>query len=235
MKRITLTLHERMRWLSACSLFSEMPSDLISALANVSTIRRYSSGETIFREGTKADGLYIILEGQVKICRYGIDGREQILHLFEGVEPCGEVAMFEGGVFPASALSVETSTVLLIPRDDFLSLAIKQPELLLNMLAILSKRLRRFVEMIDSLTLKEVASRLSTYLLDLLKSSPNIDGIVELPISKTMLAAQIGTVSETLSRTLARMQRRGLIDVEGRQVILKNKAGLQKIADGEKL
>ena len=234
MKRITASNEERIEWLSACSLFSEMPSDLILAVAKVSSVRLYEAGEALFHEGAKADGLHIVLDGQVKVCRYGFEGREQILHIFEGVEPCGEVAMFEGGAYPASAEALAPSKTLFIPRPDFLHLAEKRPDLLLNMLAILSRRLRRFVEMIDNLSLKEVSTRLSQYLLDLSENSGGAQEF-ELPVSKTMLAAQIGTVAETLSRTLARMQRRGLIDVESRRVVLRNRGALEKIAGGEKL
>ncbi|MCK5862094.1 MAG: Crp/Fnr family transcriptional regulator [Candidatus Hydrogenedentes bacterium] len=234
MKRISESIEKRIEWLHACSLFSELPSDHVTALAELSHVRVYEPEEILFHGGAHADGLYIIVDGRVKVCRYGVDGREQVLHIFEGGEPCGEVAVFEGRVFPATAEALEVSRSLFILRDDFLVIARKRPELLLGMLAVLSRRLRRFVEMIDDLSLKEVSTRLARHLLQLSEASKNT-GEVQLTTSKAMLASRLGAVAETLSRTLARMQRKGVIQVEGRRVILKDAAILKRLAEGEKL
>lgn len=234
MKRITVSIEEREQWLGACSLFAELPPDMIQGLASVASVRSYDTGEALFHEGERADGLHIVAEGQVKVCRYGADGREQILHVFAGVDPCGEVAMFEGGTFPATAEALAPSRTLFILRTDFLRLAEKRPDLLLNMLAVLSRRLRRFVDMIDDLALKEVSTRLARHLLELSREAGGKEEI-ELTTSKVMLAARLGAVAETLSRTFARMQRKGLIEMDGRRVLLRNKSGLKKLAEGDKL
>lgn len=234
MKRITVPIEERMQWLGDCSLFDELPPDMIRGLADLCSVRSYEAGEILFREGERADGLHIVAEGQVKVCRYGMDGREQILHIFEGVDPCGEVAVFEGGAYPATAEAMAPSRTLFILRSDFQSLAEKRPDLLLNMLAVLSRRLRRFVDMIDDLSLKEVSTRLARHLLEVSREAGDREEI-ELTTSKIMLAARLGTVAETLSRTFARMQRRGVIEVDGRRVILRNRSALKKLAEGDKL
>ena len=234
MKRTTLPITQRLEWLGECALFAELPRDMLLSLAEAASTRFYEPGELLFREGERADGLHIVADGQVKVCRYGADGREQILHIFGGVDPCGEVAVFEGGCYPATAEALAASNTLFLLRSDFLALAARQPDLLLNMLAVLSRRLRRFVDMIDDLALKEVSTRLARHLLEL---SAQAGGAreVELATSKAMLAARLGAVAETLSRTLARMQRRGLIEVDGRRVRLRNLAGLRGLAEGDKL
>jgi len=234
MKRITEPIEKRIEWLSACSLFSELSSDHVTALAEVAGLRAYEPGEVLFHGGAEADGLHIIVAGRVKVCRYGADGREQVLHIFEGGEPCGEVAVFEGRVYPATAEAMVSSRSLFILRGEFLRVARTRPELLMNMLAVLSRRLRRFVEMIDDLSLKEVSTRLARHLLQLSEASGN-EVEVELATSKAMLAARLGAVAETLSRTLTRMQNKGLIQVDGRRVTLKNPSALKRLADGEKL
>lgn len=234
MKRVTATPEQRLEWLRACPLFAEVAPEHLVDLAGLTGVRRYEAGETVFQEGVPADGLYIIAEGQVKIGRYAHDGREQVLHIFEAGEPCGEVAMFEGKNFPATAETLSPVTMLFILRSDFLFLAEKKPALLLNLLAVLSRRLRRFVQMIDDLALKEVSTRLARHLLELSEESGDADE-VQLGTSKTMLASRLGAVAETLSRTLARMQRRGMIQVEGRRVLLKDREALEALAEGEKL
>lgn len=234
MKRLTVPVGERGEWLDACPLFAEMPSGHVAALAEISGLRLYESGEVLFHAGAAADGFHIVVEGLVKVCRYGPDGREQVLHMFAEGEPCGEAAVFEGGVFPATAEAVAASRTLFLPRDRFLALAAQHPELLLSMLAVLSRRLRRFVEMIDDLSLKEVSTRLARYVLDLSERNGG-NAVVELDSTKAMLAARIGAVAETLSRTLARMQRKGVLEVDGRRFVLKDRRALERLAEGEKL
>ncbi|HNZ47809.1 MAG TPA: Crp/Fnr family transcriptional regulator [Candidatus Hydrogenedentes bacterium] len=234
MKRVTAPLEQRLIWLQGCPLFAEVAPEHLKDLAGLMSIRRYEPGETVFQEGDTADGLYIIVDGQVKIGRYAPDGREQVLHIFEEGEPLGEAAMFEGGHFPATAQTLTAATILFLLRADFLYLAEKKPALLLNLLAVLSRRLRRFVQMIDDLALKEVSTRLAKHLLELSEEADSSHEVF-LTTSKTMLAARLGAVAETLSRTLARMQRRGIIQVDGRRVLLKNREALEALAEGEKL
>lgn len=234
MKRVTASPEQRLQWLRECPLFAEVAQEHLQALAGLTGVRRYEAGETVFQEGVPADGLYIIVEGQVKIGRYAPDGREQVLHIFEAGEPCGEVAMFEGVNFPATAETLTPAILLFVLRSDFLYLAEKKPALLLNLLAVLSRRLRRFVQMIDDLALKEVSTRLAKHLLELSEEADGSDEVT-FATSKTMLAARLGAVAETLSRTLARMQRRGIIQMEGRRILLKDREALEALAEGEKL
>ena len=102
------------------------------------------------------------------------------------------------------------------------------------MLAVLSGRLRHLVQLVEDLSLKEVSARLAKYLLDL---SLRGDGgaVVVLETTKTVLASRLGTVAETLSRTLTRMQRRGIIRVQGRTIAITDADGLQALAAGMKL
>jgi len=165
----------------------------------------------------------------------GGEGREQVLPLFGRGEPCGEVAVFHGGAYPATAQAMTAARTLYLSRTDFLDAARRRPELLLTMLGVLSLRLRRFVDLIDDLSLKEVSARLALRLLELAGEAGAGGGGVPLRVSKATLAAQIGTVPETLSRTLARMQQRGVILVEGRTVTVLDTKALRAVAEGGKV
>jgi CRP/FNR family transcriptional regulator len=117
--------------------------------------------------------------------------------------------------------------VLFLPRRGFVEIVTQCPSIALNMLAMLSMRLRRFTSQIESLSLKEVPARLASYLLYLAEEQ-GTDDRVELEISKGQLASLLGTIPETLSRIFAKMSEEGLIDVQGRTIHLLDRAGLEE-------
>ena len=123
--------------------------------------------------------------------------------------------VFAGGNYPASAEAIEPSRVLFFPRSALVELIRSEPAIALNMLAILSQRLRRFTHLIEDLSLKEVPARLSAYLIFLAERSTNAQTL-ELDITKAQLASLLGTIPETLSRILAKMAQQEIISVEGR-------------------
>ena len=217
-----------------CALFEGISEDDRSALIGIATKRSLPKNTTLFGEGDRAEGFYLILAGGVKVFKISPDGKEHILHIFGPGEPLGEVAVFSGKDFPAFAETLKQSDLLYFPRSRFLDLASRQPQILLNMLATLSTRLRKFTQKIEQLTLKEVASRLSEALLEMAGQSSvaGREDRVELRITKGQLASQLGTTPETLSRTFQKMTRLGLIRVEKRRVELLDRQGLQGLALG---
>lgn len=189
-------------------------------------------GEAIFLEGDDGNGFYVVISGKVKIFKVSWEGKEQILHIFGPGEPFGEVPVFGGKQFPASAEALEKGRVFFFPREDFSALIKKNPELALNLLAVLSKRLRRFTSLIENLSLKEVPGRLAAYLL-YLRGSREGTAELELDISKGQLASLLGTIPETLSRILGKMSNGGFIESEGSLIRIMDLQGLEGLAEGE--
>jgi CRP-like cAMP-binding protein len=145
-----------------------------------------------------------------------------------------EVAVFTGRPFPANADALEETRALFFPRKEFLELIRRDPSLALNMLAVLSQRLRRFSAIIENLSLKEVPGRLAAYLLYLAEGKKGKSEVI-LEISKNQLASLLGTIPETLSRILAKLTRGGLIQSNGpRQIQLLDPKGLEELANGER-
>jgi CRP-like cAMP-binding protein len=207
------------------AFFEGLPAPQIDALTNISIEKKYSKGETIFFEGDLGGGFYMVGEGKVKIFKVSPAGKEHILHIFGKGEPFGEVPVFHGKPFPASAEALAKTTTLFFPRKEFVSLVEKNPAIALNMLGVLSLRLRRFATQIENLSLKEVPARLASYLIYLSEEQENEEYIV-LDISKGQLASLLGTIPETLSRIFSKMSDEGLISVEGRKINLLNTDGL---------
>ncbi len=214
-------------------LFKGMPEKQMDDLARIAVKHSFLKNRMIFSEGDEAKGFYVLISGRVKIFKLSKEGKEQILHIIEPFEPFGEVPAFTGGRFPAHAEAMEDSIVLEFPIISYIELIRKDPSIALNMLALLSMRLRQFTKLVEDLSLKDVPQRLAAYML-LLGDREKKDEI-ELNINKKQLASLLGTIPETMSRILNRFQTDNLIEVQGKRIRLMDKKRLEDIAYGAKL
>ena len=214
-------------------LFNGLPTQQHKNLAAIALQKIFKKGQIIFSEGDEGIGFYIILSGRVKIFKLSGEGKEQILHIMEKEEAFGEASVFAGEHYPAYAQAIVETKVLLFPRQAFLDLISNNPTLALNMLAFLSRRLRRLASLVEDLSLKEVPGRLAAYLLylsDRNKGAANL----ELDISKNQLASLLGTIPETLSRILNKMGKDKLIKTSTRHIHILDHQALTQLAQGKK-
>ncbi|MCW5199795.1 Crp/Fnr family transcriptional regulator, partial [Desulfobulbus sp. F1] len=158
-------------------------------------------------------------QGQVKIIKMALDGREQIIYALGAGEPFGLAPIFHGEYFPASAICMTVSVVYFFKKQDVIALITAHPDLALAVIALLSLRLRRFATKIESLSLKEVPMRLATHLVYLAEEQGKSEQVT-LDMPKKQLANLLGTSAETLSRIFAEMSAAGLIRVDGKKVAL---------------
>jgi len=224
---------ELIKRLSTIPLFEGLPQKQHAALADISVLLSYEKGQKIFSEGDEGTGFFVILDGYVKIFKVSPEGKQLIYHIFGPNEFFGEVAVFTGHGFPAEAEAISPTTALFFPRLDFVRLLRDEPSLSLNMLAVLSWRLRKFSKLIEDLCLKEVPGRLAAYLIHL----SAIEGKgpdLSLDFPKNQLASLLGTIPETLSRIITRMTREGLIRTEGSRICIQDLAGLEGIVRGDR-
>ena len=215
-------------------LFGGMNSGKLEQIARIAMEKTYDRGQPIFWDGDDGTGFYIVISGSVKIYKVSPEGKEQILHIYGPGQPIGEVPVFTGNHFPANAQAVVKSRLLFFPRQDFIALITAHPSLALNMLAVLSMRLRQFTVQVENLSLKEVPARLADYLIYLSKEQAT-DFLIRLPVSKGHLASLLGTIPETLSRIFSKMSAQGLIQVSGSDVRILNRSALEALAEGGKL
>ncbi|SMC20319.1 transcriptional regulator, Crp/Fnr family [Desulfacinum hydrothermale DSM 13146] len=226
-------VEKRLDWLRQIPLFQGLAQERLLGLAQISTERVFSKGETVFSQGRKAKGFFVLVDGRIKVFKVSLDGREQILHLFEGGEIIGEVPVFAGGSYPAHAEAISRSTLIYVPRDGFVRLIREDADLAMELLAVLSRRLRRFTALVEDLSLKEVPGRLAAYLIYL--AERNGGDRIQLDMTKAQLAALLGTIPETLSRIFSKLSGAGLLAVDGRTLTLLDREGLQALAQGEKV
>jgi CRP/FNR family transcriptional regulator, dissimilatory nitrate respiration regulator len=215
-------------------LFSGLSLDQLKTLSHIAVRMAFNRGEMIFQEGEKGNGIYIVETGKIKVFKLSLDGKEQILHIYGPGHTFGEVPVFQGKSFPASAMTLEPAGIIFLPRDRFVELIASAPALAMNMLADLSRRLRDFTVQIEALSLKEVPARLAAYILTLSREHKNARR-VSLPISKAQLSNLIGTTPETISRMLKKMGDAGLIKVETRTIEILDKEGLEELFDSGRL
>jgi len=221
------------RDLGSVPLFSGLAPENYNDLERILIERGFERGENIFAEGDDGRGFYVVKTGRVKVFKLSPEGKEQILHLLGPGEPFGEAAVFAGRSFPAHAQALVQSQIWFIPRPAFIDLIKKDPSLALNMLASLSRRLRKFALLIEDLSLKEVPGRLAAYLL--YRSDQSGGGIeVELDVAKGQLASMLGTIPETLSRIFAKMAKQGLIILNGSRIEITDRETLEELAAAER-
>ena len=216
--------------IAAIPIFNGLPDDQIDAIKQIAVTKKINKGEVIFSEGDAGHGFFVIAEGRVKIFKVSAEGKEHILHIYGPGQPFGEVPVFAGQKFPANAQALEKTRALFLPRSAIVDLVAANPSLALNMLAVMSQKLRQFTIQIENLSLKEIPARLASYLI-YLADEQEADKVVNLNISKGQLASILGTIPETLSRIFAKLSGQQLIRVEGKKISLLNREGLEDLAE----
>lgn len=198
--------------LGACQLFRGLPENDLAEIARSVRLKNLEKNEYLFREGEPAIGFYVVQRGAINVHRVNAAGKEQVIHVFRSGESLAEAALASPTGYPAQARAVEASSVLLIPKSDFLALVARRPDLAMRMLASMSQHLRVVVGLVDDLKLKDVETRLANWLVKRCPQPPGLSpATVKLGTAKRILAAELGTSAETLSRMLASLRDRGLI------------------------
>jgi len=210
-----------------CPLFAGVTEEDLDHLCRIGKVREPSRGELLFSDGEEAEGFYVVGTGKVKVYKLSSEGKERILHIVHPGGTFAEAAIFGSGKYPAYAQPLETSRLVFFPKREFLALLHEHSQISINMIAGLSRFLRQFATQIEELTFKDVPARLARYLLDLAGDETDR---VELPISKSQLASNLGTVSETLSRTFRKLTDEEIILVRGKNIDLLDRDRLEDLS-----
>lgn len=214
--------------LKRCPLFAGTNDVDLDYLARICRVREVGKGEVLFSEGEEASGFYVLAEGKVKIYKLSPEGKERILHIVHPVGTFAEAAIFGNGQYPAYAEPLEKSLLLFFPKRELLGLLHEHVQIAINMIGGLSRFLRQFTTQIEELTFKDVPARLARYLLDVAGEEGSR---VELPISKSQLASNLGTVSETLSRTFRKLSDDEILEVRGKIIDIHDRDRLEDLAE----
>jgi CRP-like cAMP-binding protein len=212
-------------------LFAGLTVSEIGALASRAAEKRYPLGEVLFREGEPCTGLFVVSQGSVKIYKTSGSGREIMLAIETAPSSVAEVPLFDGGPYPASASAVDEVLAYWISTRDFQQACRQNPGLSLKVLAVVGKRLRALVRIVESVTFGSVRQRLAQALLELAAEAGS--DTFRLPMTHEELALRLGTVREVVSRNLGRFQAQGLLRIARHQIRLLDEAGLRREAETE--
>jgi CRP-like cAMP-binding protein len=204
-----------------CPLFARLSAPDVVRIACMTVTKSLAPGEYLFRENAPSHGFYIIQQGAINLHRVSAVGKEQVIHIYRAGESLAEETLASATGHLADARAVERSQVLLVRKVEFLELVKHQPELGLRVLGSIAAQLRLLIGQLEDCTLNDVETRLANWLL---KHCPNAHGTgpvtIQLPSTKRVIAAELGTVSETLSRAFAKLRDAHIISVNGKSLTL---------------
>lgn len=212
--------------LAEIALFASLSESELQALAQRAVERRFGSGEMLFWEGEPCAGIFLIVQGSVKIFKTSAGGREMMLALEPAPTTVAELPLFDGGPYPASVRAVEPVVSLFLNKNDFQQLCRQYPDVALKVLAVVGHRLRHLVGVVEAMTFGSVTARLARLILDSAKVAGADD--FDLPLTHQELASRLGTVREVVSRNLARFRAEGLVRIQGHQIRIQDRAGLER-------
>jgi CRP/FNR family transcriptional regulator len=217
--------------LSQIGLFAALNETELGGLAQRAVELRFAANEMLFWEGDACAGIFLIVEGVVKIFRTSPGGREVMLSIETAPATVAELPLFDGGAYPASVRAVEPVGALFINKADFQQFCRQNPDVALKVLAVVGGRLRQLVGLVESMTFGSVTQRLARLLLDASKEAGK--EAFDLPATHQELASRLGTVREVVSRNLGRFRAQGLILIQDRHVEIVNLAGLKQAAEAQ--
>jgi CRP/FNR family cyclic AMP-dependent transcriptional regulator len=219
-----MTQHNR-DLLRKVSIFTNLPDKDVDTLSHAVVEKSFDKDALIVGAEDAGDSLFVIASGRVKVVLYGESGREVILSVLKEGDFFGEMSLLDGQPRSANVRAIDVTRALVLAREPFHQVLRSGPHVAIPILAEMSRRLRRADESIGNLALLDVYGRVARFLLDMAKSGgiPH-EGGVEIRERPTQqhIAAMVGTSRETVSRALNEFQRRGLIEMDGKNILLKH-------------
>jgi CRP-like cAMP-binding protein len=226
MSRITTLQHTE--------LFGCLTAEELADIAQRAAELHFKKGEMLFLSGEQAKGLFVVVNGQIRVFQQNAEGREQVMHIDTAGSVVAEVAVFDGGPYPASAISDVDLDVLFIDTHDVHYFCKKYPALAMRALMLMAQRVRRHTQLVESLCFQEVGQRLAVFLLTRAQyaGTPMRDRVAfHLPLSHHEIAIRIGSVRDVVARAFARLKHDGLITAEGHEVTIPDLRALKLYAD----
>lgn len=209
-------------------LFSQLSAVELQRVVDVARERAYPRNSVILFEDDPGDALYVVANGQVKVVLIGEDGREVILSVMGPGEFFGEMSLLDDEPRSAHVIAMEDSSLAVLRREDFEGLLTSSPQIALALLRELSRRLRRADEKVGSLVLLDVQGRVARLLLDM--AGEEGGERITRRLTHHTIAQMIGSSRETVSRTMRDLTDKGLIAVQRRDIVIRDRAALEAAA-----
>jgi CRP/FNR family transcriptional regulator len=212
-------------------MFAVLPEAELQTLSKVAVRKSFQTGESLFHEGERCTGIWVISDGSVKIVKATPSGRQIVLALQHSPATVAEVPVFDGGPYPATVTAMESVSALVVLNADLIQVCRRNPDLTLRFLAVFGSRLRHLVGLVERITFGSIRQRLAQELLTFADSATAPRFF--LPETHEELATRLGTVREVVSRNLGRFQSEGMLRLQRREVEILDRAALDAEARTE--
>lgn len=225
---------DRREILAALPVFAGLSDRDWEKVGDFFSERQYQKDDYIFLEGEAPEALYVVKTGKIKVLRHSTDGKDVVLRMAGQGQLLGSVAVFDGGGYPGTAQAIEDCSLLVIGRNDCLTLVSRYPVFALTVINDMGLRLRSSAEQIRSLAVERVEQRIARTLLKLGQTAgaDTPEGrVIELPLTRQDVADMTGTTVETAIRVMSKFRREELIFTRRGKVVLVDLDALQEIAE----
>jgi CRP-like cAMP-binding protein len=214
-------------------LFASLDAAQFAQVQRSARLRRLAADEELFRQRQPVEHFFLLTSGQIKLFRLSADGGEKVIEIIRPGQTFAEAAMFmERDLgYPVNAAAIEPSEVWVFERKVFMDILRHSVDACFGLMATMSARLHRQLNDIDRLTLHNATYRLVSYLMQEADENSGGNERVHLTTPKNIIASRLSIQPETFSRILSNLARRGLIEVEGQSIVLRDRVALARIAE----
>lgn len=218
-----MELENEAAYLKQVSIFASLSDEDVRTLMSVAKRRTFRSGEVILHRDDPGQVLYVIKEGKVKICLISPDGQEISLVVFGKGECFGELALLDGLPRSADAIALEKVECYTLQRSDFHNSIMKNPKIAIQVLEVLSKRLRSTDQQVEDLIFLDVYGRVAKKLLELSETHGTRvdDGTrIELRLTQQELASMVGASRESVNKVMGYFTDKKFITTDKHRITL---------------
>ena len=216
---------------SKIPIFENLNNEELLEIVNTINHKEYVKGDVIFTEGNRANTLYFINEGKIKLYKYTKDGKEQILHVLSEGEFFGELELIKVSKYGFNSKAIVNAKICTLTKDEMKDIIMRKPEIGIKVLETVGERLSKVESLVQNLATNDVDSRMAYLLTDLMEKYGEIteDNIsIKLPLSREDMASFIGVTRETISRKLKKFEDEKLIKIVGtKNIIIIDEEGLK--------
>lgn len=203
-------------------LFSDLSEPDLAVLSSHTNTKKFPKNAIIINEGDRTDSLYVILSGKVRAFLSDEHGKEIVLDIEGPGEYFGEIALLDEAPRSASVMTVEPCTFAIISKDDFKECLSKHPDIAINLIRELTRRIRLLTNNVKGLALRDVYGRVARTLSSLAKEENGQQAIPE-KLTQQEIANMVGASREMVSRILKDLTSGGYIKIENRRITIRRK------------
>lgn len=214
-------------------IFGGLSNEEIQKVAKMTRHLQFNKGEILLHEGEKSDTLFIINKGRVKVSKYTVNGKEQILYILSNGEFFGELHLFHSDEETNfSVIALEDTHVCMLTKSDIDRIMWANPEISLKLLQAVTKRLAHTENLAQNLATKDPEVRIAHMILEFSRKfgKKKKEGVlIELPVTREEAASYVGVTRETISRKFSKFEDLGLITLFGnKQLLVRNQSALEE-------